>query len=100
MLYNVMLVSAIQQSESIIHKHVSPLFLISFQFRSPQSIEFPVVYSRFSLVVYFIHERESVSHTVTSDSLQPHGLLPARLLCPWNSPGKNTGSLLQGIFLT
>ena len=28
----------------------------------------------------------------------------ARLLCPWNSPGKNTGvgshSLLQGIFLT
>ena len=33
-----------------------------------------------------------------------HGLLPARLLCPWNSPSKNTGvgmhSLLQGIFLT
>ena len=30
--------------------------------------------------------------------------LPARLLCPWNSPGKNTGvgchALLQGIFLT
>ena len=29
---------------------------------------------------------------------------PARLLCPWNSPGKNNGlgshSLLQGIFLT
>ena len=23
--------------------------------------------------------------------LQPHGLWPARLLCPWNSPGKNTG---------
>ena len=35
-----------------------------------------------------------------SDSLQTHGLQPARLLCPWNSPGKNTGvgcySLLQG----
>ena len=32
------------------------------------------------------------------------GLSPSRLLCPWNSPGKNTGvgiySLLQGIFLT
>ena len=26
-----------------------------------------------------------------SNSLQPHGLEPARLLCPWNSPGKNTG---------
>ena len=36
--------------------------------------------------------------------LQPHGLLPARLLHPWNSPGKNTGvgchSLLQGILPT
>ena len=36
------------------------------------------------------------------DSLQPpHELKPARLLCPWNYPGKNTGvgsrSLLQGI---
>ena len=29
--------------------------------------------------------------TVTSDSLRPHGLQPPRLLCPWNSPGKNTG---------
>ena len=35
--------------------------------------------------------------------LQPHGLQPARLLCPWDSPGKNTGEgyhfLLQRIFL-
>ena len=23
--------------------------------------------------------------------LPPHGLWPARLLCPWNSPGKNNG---------
>ena len=32
--------------------------------------------------------------------LGPHGLQPAGLLCPWNSPGKNTGVgccfLLQG----
>ena len=37
-----------------------------------------------------------------SDSLQPRRLQLARHLCPWNSPGKNTGlgchSLLQGIF--
>ena len=26
-----------------------------------------------------------------SDSVRPHGLQPTRLLCPWNSPGKNTG---------
>ena len=25
------------------------------------------------------------------DSLWPRGLQPIRLLCPWNSPGKNTG---------
>ena len=45
-----------------------------------------------------------VSHSVVSDSLRPHGLWPAKFLCPWNSPGKNTGvdsySLLQGIFQT
>ena len=45
-----------------------------------------------------------VSHSVVSDSLRPHGLEPTRLLCPWNSPGKNTGVVshffLRGIFLT
>ena len=39
-----------------------------------------------------------------SDSLWPHGLWLARLPCPWDFPGKNTGMgchfLLQGIFLT
>ena len=39
-----------------------------------------------------------------SEFLQPHELLPSRLLCPWDSPGKNTGvgchALLQGIFPT
>ena len=47
---------------------------------------------------------ESVSHSFVSNSLQPHGLYSTRLLCPWASPGKNTGvgfhSLLQGIFST
>ena len=37
-------------------------------------------------------------------TLWPYELQPARLLCPWDSPGKNTGvgyyALLQGIFLT
>ena len=28
-----------------------------------------------------------VSRSVVPDSLQPHGLQPARLLCPWDSPG-------------
>ena len=31
-----------------------------------------------------------LSHSVMSDSLRPHGLQHARLLCPWDFPGKNT----------
>ena len=32
-----------------------------------------------------------VSHSVLSNSLQPHGLQPTRLLHPWDLPGKSTG---------
>ena len=43
-----------------------------------------------------------VSRSVASNSLQLHGLQTIRLLCPWDSPGKNSGVgchfLLQGIF--
>ena len=39
-----------------------------------------------------------------SNSLQPHGLYPTRLLGPWDLPGKHTGVgchfLLEGIFPT
>ena len=42
--------------------------------------------------------------STVSNSLRPQGLKPARFLCPWDSPGKNTGegchALLQGIFPT
>ena len=33
----------------------------------------------------------SVSHSVVSNSLQPHGLQHAKLFCSWNSLGKNPG---------
>ena len=33
---------------------------------------------------------ESVSHSVMSNSLPLHRLWPTRLLCPWDSPYKNT----------
>ena len=41
-----------------------------------------------------------LNHSVVSDSATPWTI--ACLLCPWNSPGKNSGChfLLQGIFLT
>ena len=40
-----------------------------------------------------MHESEKWkwSRSVVSDSEQPHGLQPTRLLCPWYFPGKNTG---------
>ena len=31
------------------------------------------------------------TESVVSDSVRPHTRQPARLLCPWDSPGKNTG---------
>ena len=56
----------------------------------------------FIFVASFLKGKKEVS--VMSDSLQPHRLWPARLLCPWGSPGKNTGvgchSFLQGLFPT
>ena len=52
-----------------------------------------------SLLLSHQGEGESKSHSVVSNSLQPHGLYS-----PWESPGQNTGvgslSLLQGIFPT
>ena len=45
----------------------------------------------------------AVLSPVVSDSSRPRGLQPARLLCLWDFPGKNTGVgchfLFQGIFL-
>ena len=47
---------------------------------------------------------ENVSHSVLSNYLWCHRSQPTRLLCPWDSLGKNTGVgclfLLQGIFST
>ena len=36
---------------------------------------------------------ENVGRSVVSGSLWLHGLCPTGLLCPWNSPGKNTGTV-------
>ena len=45
----------------------------------------------------------TLSRSIMSSSLQPQGLQPTRLLCPWDFPAKNPGVgshfLLQGVFL-
>ena len=57
-----------------------------------------------SRVSYHIVHVCMLSCSVLYDFVQPFGLQPARLLCPWDSLGKNTAvdccALLQGIFLT
>ena len=54
--------------------------------------------------LYTTCKSESVSYSVVFNSLQPRGLQPVRLLCPWDFPDKNTGVgchfLLEGIFPT
>ena len=56
------------------------------------------------LLNYFESEKVKVLLARSCLTLWPHGLYPARLLCPWNSPGRSTKvgnhSLLQGIFPT
>ena len=52
-----------------------------------------------------VHSHRVHACSVMSDSLQPFRLQHIRLLCPWDSPGKNTGGLLfpsarGGIFPT
>ena len=49
-----------------------------------------------------IYMKVKVLAAQVCSSLPPHGQESARLLCPWNFPGKNPGvgcrSLLQGVF--
>ena len=44
------------------------------------------------LLCQVIHHMKGVGGSVLSNSLRPCGLQPARLLCPWNPPGKNPGT--------
>ena len=53
-----------------------PVFWISFPFRSPQSTEFPMLCSRFSPVIYFIHSINSVRMSIPVSQFIPP-LLPA-----------------------
>ena len=43
------------------------------------------------LNIYAPNTRVCLVTSVVSNSLRPYGPWPARLLCPWGSPGKNTG---------
>ena len=63
LIYNVVLVSAIQQSKLVTHTHISTLFQILFPPGPLQSFErsFPVLYFRSLLVNYFIYSGVYIS---------------------------------------
>ena len=70
LIYNVVLVSGIQQSESV--THISTLFKILFPYRSLEyRVEFPVLYSRFLLVIYIIYSSVYMSIPISQFILIP-----------------------------
>ena len=93
-----MQVLAIRHDANVYGKGERDLYAGSTRFKK----KYPA--SLLCIISMKVKKSESVSCSVKSNALRPHGLEPARLLCPWNSPGKSTGvgchSLLQGVFLT
>ena len=86
-------------------KPVLPQLLLSlwtFAYRNFLIFYFSFLFDLFRsiIVIHCMHVFPVAS--AMSDSLRPYRLQSARLLCPWGSPGKNTGVvchfLLQGIF--
>ena len=74
LLYNVVLVFAVQQSEWTIRIHIFPLFWTSFPFRSPQiTLQIPVLYNR-SLLVIVYRVKVKVLVAESCRTLRSHGL--------------------------
>ena len=69
MIYNVVLVSGVQQSDSVIHIHVSIIFQILLPFRLLQNIE---LYRRSLLVIYFKYSSVYMSVPNSQSILPPH----------------------------
>ena len=53
-IYNVVLVSGVQPNESVTCTHISILFTFFSHLDHYRVLLFPVLYSRFSIVIYFI----------------------------------------------
>ena len=92
---------------SVSLKHHNPTGLHAF---TPTACQVPLwAHARISSCGIHNHLRRHIprpptSDMLTSDSLRPHGLEPARLLCLWEFSGKNIGVgchfLLQETFPT
>ena len=77
MLYNVVLVSTVQQSESAICIHISPFLGFPSHLGHHRALSrVPVLYSRFSLVIYFMHSINSVYMSIPISQFIPSPLPP------------------------
>ena len=119
------LVSFLKHTNSIRGPHIHLYLITSLRSPSPNTITVAVRVSTYMLggTQHSVHSRKEQhkrqgkvlifqtlgvrvrSVTVVSDSFAtPWAVQPARILCPWDFSGKNTGGgchfLFQGIFLT
>ena len=88
--FYVVLVSDVQHSESVTHYTYPFSDSIPVQAITEFWVEFPVLYHRSLLVIYFLHSSVTLllfSCLVVSDSLRLQGLQHARLPCPSPIPG-------------
>ena len=80
-----------------------PLLILSSEFSEIIALSFLPPYLR-CVHAYTHMSMHTLSRSVVANSLCPRGRKPARLLCPWDSPGKSTRvgyhALLQEIFPT
>ena len=79
LIYNVVLVSAVQKRESAIHIHISPLFWISFPFRSPQSIEQSSLCYKQVLISYLFYTQQCICQSQSPNHPTP----PYPPWCPY-----------------
>ena len=89
----------------------STIFMISyFTFKFLTHLEFifkhnmnvnPIIFQMANQLILYVRAK---LFQVCLTICDPHGIQPARLLCPWGFPGQNTGAgchaPLQTIFLT
>ena len=102
MLHQFLLYSKVNQ----LHVYIYPLFLkFSSQLGHHRALSRVPCYMQLVFISYLLYTC-CCCCLVVSNSLQPYGLQPSKLLCPWNFPGKAmllelvAFFLLQRIFLT
>ena len=57
--------------------------LVNFNFNKQKNLLMRLILGKHNMCMYYVA-------SIMSDSLKPYGLYPTKLLCPWDSPGRNT----------